>query len=156
MGWGGGWSGGRGRRRRGDVRRALLSALTDGPAHGYELMGRLEERSGGLWRPSPGSVYPTLQLLEDEGLVRSSQVDTTRVYELTDAGREKAAEGPGPGPWSPPGEEEAGLRDLFHGVAQLAQAAKQVARTARPEQVERAGAIVSKARKELYQLLAED
>ena len=74
--------------RRGDIRTALLTALTDGPAHGYEIIGRLEEKSGGMWRPSPGSVYPTLQLFEDEGLVRSEQRDGKRVYELTDAGRE--------------------------------------------------------------------
>ena len=76
--------------RRGDIRRAVLSALEDGPAHGYEVMRRLEERSGGIWRPSPGSVYPTLQMLEDEGLVRSRTQDGTRVYELTDAGRAEA------------------------------------------------------------------
>jgi len=78
--------------RRGDTRRALLAALLDGPGHGYELMGRLEARSGGMWRPSPGSVYPTLQLLEDEGLVHAEERDGTRVYDLTDAGREKAGE----------------------------------------------------------------
>ena len=75
--WGGergGWGGGR-RMRRGDIRRAILSALKDNPAHGYEVMHRLEEMSGGLWRPSPGSVYPHLQMLEDEGMVQSAEVD---------------------------------------------------------------------------------
>ena len=76
--WGGDWASDRGnwrgggrRMRRGDIRTALLLALKDGRAHGYELIGRLEEKIGGTWRPSPGSVYPTLQLFEDEGLVRS-------------------------------------------------------------------------------------
>jgi DNA-binding PadR family transcriptional regulator len=73
--------------RRGEIRFALLSVLSEGPGHGYELIGRLEEKTGGVWRPSPGSVYPTLQLLEDEGLVRSETRDGKRVYELTDAGR---------------------------------------------------------------------
>ena len=82
----GGWRGGGRRMRRGDIRTALLTALEDGPAHGYELISRLEEKSDGMWRPSPGSVYPTLQLFEDEGLVRSEQRDGKRVYELTDAG----------------------------------------------------------------------
>ena len=93
--WGadrGNWRGGGRRMRRGDIRTALLNGLTDGPAHGYELIGRLEEKSGGTWRPSPGSVYPTLQLFEDEGLVRSEERDGKRVYELTEAGRTEAAE----------------------------------------------------------------
>ena len=78
--------------RRGDVRTAMLVALRDEPAHGYEVMRRLEEISGGLWRPSPGSVYPHLQMLEDEGLVRSSEVNGSRTYSLTDAGRAEAEE----------------------------------------------------------------
>ena len=60
-----------GRRRRGDIRTALLAVLAEGSGHGYELMQRIEDKSEGAWRPSPGSVYPSLQLLEDEGLVRS-------------------------------------------------------------------------------------
>src|SRR6185503_5425391 len=84
------WRGGR--MRRGEIRTAVLAVLTDGPAHGYEIIQTLEERSGGMWRPSPGSVYPTLQLLEDESLVRAVERDGKRVYELTDTGREEAAE----------------------------------------------------------------
>ena len=78
---------------RGDIRRAILSALQEGPAHGYAVMRRLEEMSGGLWRPSPGSVYPHLQMLEDEGMVGSSEQDGTRVFHLTDAGVAAAANG---------------------------------------------------------------
>ena len=99
----GGWRGGGRRMRRGDIRTALLTALEDGPAHGYEVINRLEEKSGGMWRPSPGSVYPTLQLFEDEGLVRSEERDGKRVYELTDAGRAQAterAERMGAEPWN--------------------------------------------------------
>src|SRR3954471_22480834 len=66
-------------RRRGDIRTALLVALTDAPAHGYELIQRIEDKSEGAWRPSAGSVYPTLQLLEDEGLVTSTESDGKRV-----------------------------------------------------------------------------
>jgi len=83
---GGHWHGGR-RMRRGEIRSALLSVLAEGPGHGYELIGRLEAKTGGVWRPSPGSVYPTLQLLEDEGLVRSETREGKRVYELTDTGQ---------------------------------------------------------------------
>src|SRR5690242_5680234 len=86
-GFGPGFGKGR-RRRRGDVRYAILDALAERPMHGYEIMSWLEERSGGRWRPSPGSVYPTLQLLEDEGLVAGSDEGGRRVFALTDAGRQ--------------------------------------------------------------------
>lgn len=84
---------GRGPRRRffrqGEVRLALISLLKDEPAHGYELMKRLEERSGGMYRASAGTVYPVLQQLEDEGLVRIVEADGKKVYHLTDTGREE-------------------------------------------------------------------
>src|SRR5439155_318917 len=84
---------GRARRvRRGDVRWALLAVLQDGPMHGYELIRSLEEKSGGRWRPSPGSVYPTLQLLQDEGLLKGEDRDGKRVYEVTDEGRRQLQE----------------------------------------------------------------
>jgi DNA-binding PadR family transcriptional regulator len=157
-GWGG-WGGERRRMRRGDIRTALLSALTDGPAHGYELIGRLEEKSGGMWRPSPGSVYPTLQLFEDEGLVRSEERDGKRVYQLTDAGRTEAAdrvERFGATPW----DTDSASADEFHGLmrsgAQLLMAAKQIARLGDPSQMERATTLLRATGKELYKILAED
>ena len=73
--------------RGGEVRLALLSLLEQAPGHGYDLMKRLEERSGGLYHASAGTVYPVLQQLEDEGLVRSKEADGKKVFELTDAGR---------------------------------------------------------------------
>jgi DNA-binding PadR family transcriptional regulator len=76
----------------GELRLALLSLLGDGPQHGYELMRQLEERSGGLYRASAGSVYPTLQQLEDEGLARSEAVDGKRVYRLTPDGEREVRE----------------------------------------------------------------
>jgi DNA-binding PadR family transcriptional regulator len=75
--------------RQGEVRLALLSLLQDEPAHGYELMKRLEERSGGMYRASAGTIYPVLQQLEDEGLVRIQEEDGKKVYHLTDAGRDE-------------------------------------------------------------------
>lgn len=75
--------------RQGEVRLALLSLLEDAPAHGYELMKRLEERSGGMYQASPGTVYPVLQQLEDEGLVRIQEQDGKKVYHLTETGREE-------------------------------------------------------------------
>lgn len=75
--------------RQGEVRLALLSLLGDGPAHGYELMKRLEERSGGMYQSSAGTVYPVLQQLEDEGLARSQEEEGKKVYHITDAGRDE-------------------------------------------------------------------
>src|SRR5215475_12080019 len=95
FGWGGprrGRKAGPGRRaRRGDVRAAALALLTERPMHGYEMIQELEERTGGMWRPSPGAVYPALQLLEDQGLVTADAEAGKRLFYLTDSGREGAA-----------------------------------------------------------------
>jgi len=155
----GGWRGGGRRMRRGDIRTALLTALEDGPAHGYEIINRLEERSGGMWRPSPGSVYPTLQLFEDEGLVRSEERDGKRVYELTDAGRAQAAERAarlGAEPWNTGSEDESDFHSLVRSGASLMVAAKQIAHMGDAEQMKRATAAIKATVKQLYQILAED
>jgi DNA-binding PadR family transcriptional regulator len=155
--WGGergGWGGGR-RMRRGDIRRAILSALKDEPAHGYEVMRRLEEMSGGLWRPSPGSVYPHLQMLEDEGMVRSSVIDGTRTFTLTEKGVEEAAKDTEL-PWQHSEEGDDRVRTLRQSVTQLMIAAKQLSGAGENAQVERGIAVIKKARQELYQILAED
>jgi DNA-binding PadR family transcriptional regulator len=160
--WGGGWGGwgggGRRRMRRGDIRRGVLSALQDGPAHGYEIMRRLEERSGGIWRPSPGSVYPLLQMLEDEGLVRAEARDGTRVFELTDAGRAEAEAAQQEGhvtPWAG-GESADRARTLRSSMGQLFLAVRQLGAAGTAEQVDKTIEILQRAKKELYQLLAED
>src|ERR687897_1351037 len=80
----------RGRRGRGDVRAAILALLAERPMHGYEMISELETRTGGVWRPSPGSIYPTLQLLEDEGLIVSEESEGRRRFTLTEAGRAAA------------------------------------------------------------------
>ena len=151
------WAGGR-RARRGDVRTGLLSLLSDKPMHGYDLIRELEERSGGAWRPSPGSIYPTLQLLEDEGLVTGEEQDGKRVYTITDAGRaelEERRERGGGQPWEfgPLGE---GLGQLREAGVQLAAAAMQVARTGSEAQRKHAAEILAEARKKIYALLAAD
>ena len=158
---GGGWAGGgRRRARRGDVRKLILVALDEGPANGYEIMQRLESKSGGMWRPSPGSVYPTLQLLEDEGLARSQAHDGARTYELTESGQAEAtavsADPSGRAPWDRGTEGDDGVRALREAAMQLAVAAKQLAHAGRPEQLERGVAIVRKARQDVYGLLAEE
>src|SRR5882672_8468868 len=104
-----GWGPGPGRRgrghggrrgRRGDVRAAILALLAERSMHGYEMIQEIGERSGGLWRPSPGSVYPTLQLLADEGLVTSSEGSgSKRLFELTDEGRAAAERLDSTPPW---------------------------------------------------------
>lgn len=142
--------------RRGDVRSALLVALLDGPGHGYELIRLLEERTEGRWRPSPGSVYPTLEMLADEGLVSSTEADGRRTFALTDTGRTEAEERVATKglPWDQvEGDEHSGLRA---GVRDLHLAVKQVALSGSPQAVRQATEIVTKARKDLYRILAED
>lgn len=91
---GGGGHHGRGRARRGDVRNAILKLLATEPLNGYQLMQRIAEGTQGSWRPSSGAIYPALAQLEDEGLVRQTEVEGRKAYELTDAGREAADAGP--------------------------------------------------------------
>ena len=144
--------------RRGDVRGEVLTALLEGPAHGYEVIRRLEEKSGGFWRPSPGSVYPTLQMLEDAGLVRSSEQDGKRTYELTDEGRAEAEQQPSQGspPWASDNPDMRSRFQVREAMAQLHLAARQVAGAGSPDQVERATAVLRQARQSLYQILAEE
>ena len=150
---------GRGRMRRGDIRTAVLAVLSEEPGHGYDVIQRLEDKTEGSWRPSPGSVYPMLQLLADEGLARSVERDGKRVYELTDAGREETQrriEEAGGTPWDLANRSDSNFGQLRDNARQLHMAIRQVAASGRPEQVERAVGIVRDARKHLYGLLAED
>lgn len=148
---------GRGRARRGDVRLALLRLLGEEPANGYQLMQTIEERSGGLWRPSPGSVYPTLAQLEDEGLVRSAEADGARRFEITDAGRQhletRAQE---PAPWDVQDEGGHSTRDVKHLIAGVAAAAMQVAVVGDDGQRARAGELLAEVRRALYGILAQE
>ena len=155
----GGFLGRHGRRagvRRGDVRTAIVALLAESPMHGYQVMQQLAERSGGIWQPSAGSVYPTLQQLEDEGLVTAAEQDGRRVYSLTDAGREAAAAGAKRGrvPWELEGAEEA--VDLQAAFFAFASAWRQVAGSGSPETVAAATAILNDARRSLYRLLADE
>lgn len=141
--------------RHGDVRVALLLALQEGPAHGYELGQRLERASGGGWRPSPGSIYPTLQALEDEELVTSETRDGKRIYTLSRSGQtllEKRAERGEGEPWSL--AVRGGSGELREAVIGLKMAAKQVSLAGSPQQRDKAVAIVVEARRQLYELLA--
>jgi DNA-binding PadR family transcriptional regulator len=142
------------RARRGDIRRGTLSVLADKPMHGYEVIRELEARSGGRWRPSPGSIYPMLQLLEDEGLIRGEGKNGKRVYEITEEGRRALADRPeGGAPWDELGDDP--LHDLKNAAFQLGAAAMQVSGTGSTDQIARAKAILDEARKKIYGILAE-
>jgi DNA-binding PadR family transcriptional regulator len=144
------------RGRRGDIRAAILALLAERPMHGYEMIKEIGERSQDLWRPSPGSVYPTLQLLDDEGLIGGSQSEgSKRLFELTDDGRAAAEKVKTP-PWE---EIAAGVDqdqvNLRAAVEQLFGAVAQSASIASVEQQQRIVAILKTARREVYTLLAE-
>ncbi len=146
------------RARRGDVRAAILIALTEEPMHGYQIMQRLEERSGGAWRPSPGSVYPTLQLLEDQGLIKGEEAEGKRVFSLTEAGAGEAAgakERLGDSPWGAEGGEQDPRFALRQAVFQLGAAVKQVGMAGSSDDVQKALEILRESRKRIYALLAD-
>jgi DNA-binding PadR family transcriptional regulator len=146
------WGFGGGRRRRGHVRQAILALLAEEPDNGYGLMQRIEAQSGGHWRPSSGSVYPTLAQLEDEGLVRVSEHDGGKRYELTDAGRARADEAPATS-WRTAGCED-GTPDLRGALKPLAVAVMQVSQAGDREQLEQAAALMERTRRDLYRILA--
>lgn len=158
MGFGRGTGGGRGgrRRSRGDVRSALLALLAERPMHGYEMIAQLEERTDGLWRPSPGSVYPTLQLLEDEGLVRAEADGERRRYSLTEEGRAEAARVLEAGaPWSRVGDEAGGeaARALREAAFTTMAAVRQVAFVGGEAEQRAAAEVLEQTRQRLYRLL---
>jgi DNA-binding PadR family transcriptional regulator len=165
FGFGGPGPGGRGgplgrggRARRGDVRAALLTLLAEEPRNGYQLMQEIERRSEGVWRPSPGSVYPALQQLEDEGLVRAAETDGRKLFHLTDAGREAADAASAEGaPWDAASESvDADAWELFGVARQVGMAIFQLAQAGTPEQLAAAREVLTNARRALYGILAED
>jgi DNA-binding PadR family transcriptional regulator len=171
-GWGGAPHGrgrgrGRGHRRRGhgherrnfDLRAAILTLLAEEPLHGYELMRRISERSGGQWRPSPGSIYPALAKLRDEGLVLIEEEDGRKTAKLTEAGRSHVEEfGDELGQvWADaePAEDDP-LVDFWAQARQLMMAARQLVSIGDPEQLAKAAAVIVAARRKLYAVLAEE
>lgn len=144
------------RMARGDVRAAVLALLAEQPMHGYQIIQEIEERSGGSWKPSAGSVYPTLQLLADEGLIEAAEQGGRKTYSLTEAGRAVAEEAGTP-PWESSGARagSASFGALPKAGVDLAGAAAQVARTGTPEQVQQAIDVLDEARRRLYAILAD-
>jgi DNA-binding PadR family transcriptional regulator len=150
-------SGRRGRRvRPGDVRAAILHLLAERPMHGYEMIQEIADRTQDAWRPSPGSVYPTLQLLDDEGLIVSSESEgSTKLFELTDKGRAAAEKIKTP-PWKQFAEGvDSNQVNLRAELAQLFGAVAQSAYVSTAEVQQRIVAILKNARREIYRLLAE-
>lgn len=152
----------RGRRRgnkRGDVRAAALLLLSEQPMHGYQLIQEVSERSNGIWTPSPGSIYPVLQQLEDEGLVSFERVDGRKTATLTDEGiayvEEKREEFGSP--WEAVGEHGgADHRHLRMSLQGLVVAWKQIAQVGTPDQRKQATEVLEDARKAMYRILAGD
>jgi DNA-binding PadR family transcriptional regulator len=150
---------GRGRKaRRGDIRTAALLLVSEEPRNGYQIMQEVLERSGGVWRASPGSVYPALQQLEDEGLIRMEEHDGRKLYALTDEGRAfvEQRDAAKPAPWD---EMSGDVSDKAHELGKLmrevASAFVQVMRTGSEGQVARAREVLADTRRQLYRILAD-
>jgi DNA-binding PadR family transcriptional regulator len=146
----GGWGAG-GRARRGDIKYLILDVLTDGPRHGYDIITALETKSNGRYRPSPGSVYPTLTLLEEAGFITGATADGKRVFTITDAGRELLAQKPA---GMPAADDDAGV-DLRGAAMKLGAAVMQAARASDAGSQEKVHEILDNARREIYKILAE-
>jgi DNA-binding PadR family transcriptional regulator len=150
----------RARAKRGDVRAAILTLLSEESLNGYQIMQELEQRSRGSWRPSPGAVYPALQLLEDEGLVRAESSSGGRVYSLTEAGRNYIRDHADElgSPWETGSQQtcDDNVLGLFSELKHIATATLQVAHAGSSTQTREAQKILNQTRRSLYRLLAED
>lgn len=152
----------RGRRRGGrggDVRAAALLLLSEGPKHGYQLIQEIGEKSEGAWTPSPGSIYPVLQQLEDEGLISFERVDGRKTATLTDEGTAYVEEHKDElgTPWeAAKGDQSHEMHEFAQSLKGFINAWKQVAQAGTPEQRTKATAVVEDARKAMYLILAED
>jgi DNA-binding PadR family transcriptional regulator len=145
------------RARRGDIRAAVLRLLSETPMHGYQIIQELSARSAGAWSPSAGSVYPTLQLLADEGLIVSAETAGKKVFSLTEAGTAAVAETAGqPAPWEEAAQSDSGNTGYREAVAKLMPAVFQLGKNGTKAQVDAALEVLDDARKKLYAILAED
>ncbi|MEU5879501.1 PadR family transcriptional regulator [Spirillospora sp. NPDC047279] len=145
--------------RKGNVRAAILVLLAEAPRNGYQIIQEINERSHGAWKPSPGAVYPALQQLADEGLIRGEEGEGRKTFHLTDEGRahvEEHADELGE-PWAEmtPDFGE-GVPDLFKQAAQTGAAVMQIVHSGSPEQVAQAKDVLNETRRRLYRILAED
>ncbi|WP_216843644.1 PadR family transcriptional regulator [Phytoactinopolyspora alkaliphila] len=161
--WGTPWRGGPGgprrgpKARRGDIRAAILGVLSEQPMNGYQVIQEIAERSRGAWKPSPGSIYPTLQQLEDEGLVIASEQGGRRAFELTADGRAYVEAHPEEiaAPWeafTAAEDDDSGLEPM---IAQAAAALWQIMATGSADQQARAREVLGDMRRRLYGILAD-
>jgi DNA-binding PadR family transcriptional regulator len=148
------------RARRGNVRAAALALLAEQPMNGYQIIQEIGERSGGVWRPSPGSIYPALQQLEDEGLIRVDAGEGgRRAFQLTDEGRSYAEAHPDElnAPWDLVAGGAGGAAiEMRHLIGQVAMAAFQVVSAGSDAQAAQARKLLTDTRKSLYRILAAD
>ena len=149
---------GRGSRGRGrpNVRNAVLALLAERSMHGYEMIQELESRTGGIWRPSPGSVYPTLQLLEDEGLIEAETGGGRKRFTLTDAGREEATAAAENPPWAQfSNDTMSQAQDFRDAAVGIMDALRQVGFNGSPEQRDKALGVLNETKRKLYAILAD-
>ncbi|MBX6383973.1 MAG: PadR family transcriptional regulator [Microbispora sp.] len=144
--------------KRGDVRAAILALLAEEPRNGYQIIQEIAERSQGGWRPSPGAVYPALQQLTDEGLVRAEETDGRKTFQLTEAGRAYVEEHGDEvrAPWeemTPDVGDD--VHELFDLTRQAASALFQIAHSGTEGQVRQAKQVLTETRRRLYQILAD-
>ena len=147
--WRGAWRGARA--RRGDIKYLILEVLASGPRHGYDIITELENKSEGRYRPSPGSVYPTLTLLEEGGFITGAAVEGKRVFTITDAGRELLKQKPAGGA---PDDDDDGI-DLRGSALKLGAAVMQAGRASDAASRQKVRDILDGARREIYKILAE-
>ena len=148
---------GRSRGRRGNVRAAILALLTERPMHGYEMIKEIDTRTGGVWSPSPGSVYPTLQLLEDEGLITSEESAGRKRFTLTEAGQPEATAAAADAPWNEFSEETVTSgQDTKDAIFGIMNALRQIGFEGTPEQWQRAVGVLNETKRKLYAILADD
>ena len=145
--------------RRGDIRTAALLLLAEEPRNGYQIMQEVQDRSEGVWRPSPGSVYPALAQLEDEGLIRSEESGGRKLFAITDEGRALLAERDSdePAPWEQIGAGVSGeaFKKARYQIRDVALAFAQVMRTGSDAQIAKARDVLDRSRRELYRILAD-
>jgi DNA-binding PadR family transcriptional regulator len=143
--------------RRGDIRTAALLLLAEEPRNGYQIMQEVEQRSEGVWRPSPGSVYPALSQLEDEGLIRTEQAEGRKLFAITEQGRELLAKrGDAPAPWEQiSGDVRDEAFEFRHLIRDVAFAFAQLMRSGSDAQIAKAREVLTQARRDLYRILAD-
>lgn len=141
---------------RGDIKYLLLTLIAEQPQHGYQLIKELEARQGGFYRPSPGSVYPNLQLLEEGGYLTSEQMEGKRIYTITESGKQLLAERENPHHLKEQVETQQPLIELKNAVMELKGAVMQVARGGNLDRVSQVQEILKRAKREIYAILSQE